>query len=324
MKQQLSIYFIHYPNLAIRKQICEKLAEKLVDKFDLNVKYVLDQNPDAINMETIKGLVKLEKEKTNDIFDHLLRNIHVKQLSNTLKHLKAYEEIEKSNDEFSLIIEDDSIYADDVCNKLSALIDNIKTFDKEWHILYTGMPQPSGTSIDKNITNVKDIFKIVPVCDSYFVNKKNVSSLIEKFKPIKFCTNIQLSYIMTHCDVNQYMCVPNIFADGSKYGVFLSALETNNKLFLNPEFNKLAMIVSKKETDEGDRLLVDNLIKNCQFANHPDFMYQIALYEIKNKNYTKARQIFDIIYDIYIKNDSIVNNESEFLYNYCNLFVHSQ
>lgn len=322
--QKLSIYFIHSPDLVMRKRVCETLCEKLSSKFELNVKYILEDSPDSINIEKIKSVVKLEKTKTNDIFDHLLRNIHIKQLSNTMKHLRAYEEIEKSEDEFSLIVEDDVVYSENVSEKLSEIMDSMKNMNSDWNIMYTGMPQPSGAVIESNIINVKQLFKILPVCDSYFVNKKNVSTLIEKFKPIKFCTNIHLSYIMTHCDVHQYMCVPNIFVDGSKYGIFLSSLETNNKLFLNPEYNKLALIVNKNELESGDRDEIENIIKTSQFSNHPDFMYQAALYEIKTKNYSKALSIFETIYNMYIKNESILNNESEFLYKYCNLYAHFQ
>lgn len=324
MKQSLSIYFIHSSDLVMRKQICESFINKINDSFDVNIKYIDEEDPKDIDVTKIKEMVKLEKSQTNDIFDALLKNIHVKQLSNTLKHLKAYQYIEKSTDDYSLILEDDIIYSQEVVQNLKNVMENMKTLPEDWNILFTGMPQPSGLNITQPIINVNEIFKIIPVCDSYFVNRKNVTELISKFVPIKFCTNIQLSYIFTHQGIKAHMSVPNVFVDGSKYGMFLSSLETNNKLFLNPDYNKLITIVNKKEYSDEEKNIVDQIIKNTQFANHPDFMYQVGLYQLHNKNFIKAKEIFDSLYDIYTKNNSVMNSESEFLFNYCNLFAHFQ
>lgn len=324
MKPKLSIYFIHSKDLVMRKQVCETFISKVNNDFDVKVVYVEDEDPKDIDIVKIRELVKLEKSKTNDIFDALLKNIHVKQLSNTLKHLHAYKEIENSDDEFSLILEDDVIYSNEIVDNLKQCINNIRNYSNEWNILFTGMPQPSGLNISQPIINVNEIYKLIPVCDSYFVNRKNVSQLISKFTPIKFCTNIQLSYLFAHEGIKACMCVPNIFFDGSKYGMFLSSLEANNKLFLNPEYNKLVSIINKKEYTNDDKNNIVEINKKMQFANHPDFLYQLGLYEFYNKNFSKAKEIFDGIYDIYTKNNSIINSESEFLFNYCNLFAHFQ
>ena len=324
MKQSLSIYFIHASDLVMRKQVCENFLNKIKDDFNVTIKYILEDDPKDIDITRIKDMVKMEKSKTNDVFDVLLKNIHVKQLSNSLKHYKAYQEIEKSDDEFSLILEDDIIYSNDVVDNLKNVMDKIKANTEKWHIMFTGMPQPAGLNIKTPIINVAEIFKLLPVCDSYFVCKQNVGELMEKFLPIKYCTNIQLSYIITHQDIKAFMTVPNVFVDGSKYGMLLSSLESNNKLFLNPDYNKLVAIVNKNEYTLEDDKVVQSLATSMQFANHPDFLYQLGLYEMKRKNYSKAKHVFDSIYEIYVKNNSVMNSDCEFLYNYCNLFTHFQ
>lgn len=322
--KKISIYFIHSKDLAIRKPMCEKLIQTLQTTFDVSCTYIEEDDPEDIDMVKIKAHVNLEKPDTKDIFDSLVKNLHVRQLSNSLKHYRAYQMIHDSDDDYSIVLEDDVLFSDKVNDELLNAIKGIKKMDEKWHILFTGMPRPVNTSIDKPIINTSDIFKIFPVCDSYFVNKKTVKELLDAFAPIRYLTNIQLSYIVAHKDIKTFMYTPNIFIDGSKYGVFLSSIETNNKLFLNNEYNKLVGLVNKETYLEEDHSQIANLKATMQFATHPDIEYQFGLYEIRMHNHEAARIIFDRIYETHTKNKSLMNNDSNFLLKYCNSFAHSQ
>ena len=322
--KKITVYFIHSKELSIRKPMCEKLVKTLESSFDVSVKYIEDDDPSDIDMAKIQSCVRLDKPGTNDIFDALVKNLHVRQLSNSLKHYKAYQMIHESDDDYSLVLEDDVLFSDNVNKELLNAISCIKKMKERWHILFTGMPRPVNTAIDKPVIDTSEIFKILPVCDSYFVNKKTVKELFDAFAPIRYLTNIQLSYIIEHKNIKTFMYSPNIFIDGSKYGVFLSSIESNNKLFLNNEYNKLVGLVNKKEYSEEDHLEIGTLRKNMQFATHPDIEFQFGLYESYNKNHEGAKIIFDRIYETYSKNNSLMNNDSDFLFRYCNSFAHTQ
>lgn len=322
--KKISIYFIHSKELSTRKPFCEKLLQTLKGAFDVNVHYIEEHDPTEIDMAKIQSYVKLDKPDTKDIFDALIKNVHIRQLSNSLKHLEAYKKIFDSDDDYSLILEDDVLFSNNVNDELMNAIKAIKKIKDKWHIVFTGMPHPVDFKIEKPIIKTTDVFKIIPVCDSYFVNKKTVKELIDAFSPIRYITNIQLSYAMTHKNIETYMYSPNVFIDGSKYGVFLSSLEANNKLFFNNDYNKLVGLVRKEVLSEEDMKEVESLKSVIQFKEHPDIQYQFGVFEIRKKNYKEAKAIFDSIYDIYTKNSSLVNNESEFLFNYCNLFSHIQ
>jgi GR25 family glycosyltransferase involved in LPS biosynthesis len=322
--KKITIYFIHSKELSTRQPFCEKLIQTLKTSFDVNVQYIDENDATEIDIAKIQSFVKLDKPGTNDIFDVLIKNLHVRQLSNALKHFEAYKKIFDSDDDYSLILEDDVLFSNDVNSELMKAIKAIKKIKENWHIVFTGMPHPADFKIDAPITKTTDVFKIIPVCDSYFVNKKTVKELIDAFSPIRYITNIQLSYIMTHKKIETFMYSPNVFIDGSKYGVFLSSLEANNKLFFNNDYNKLVGLIRKEEYSDNDTKDIESLMNSIQFKEHPDIQYQFGFYEMRRKNYKEAKVIFDSIYEIYTKNSSLVNNESEFLFNYCNLFAHLQ
>lgn len=325
MKKNLGIYIIHSKDLEMRKPFCEQLMNELKKTFEIEYKYISEFEPSVINNANIKEYVDLTKTENKDIFDVLSKNIHIRNLSNTLKHYSALKNIHDSDDDYSLIIEDDVLFSKNVNERLLETIKEIKKLDT-WHILMTGVPTPSQFSSDKKIINAKEIFKVLPVCDSYFVNRKTVNTLIKTFLPIKFITNIHLSYLSTHKDVHILMTTSPIFVDGSKYGLFLSSLEVNNKLFLNNEYNNLTTSLRKYELDPSDtnKQIFLDLASRVQMKNHPDIMYIMALFELQNKNYEKCKEYFDNIYNLLINNNSILNFESEFLFKYCNLFSNMQ
>jgi len=328
MKKILGLYIIHTKELDMRKPFCEKLITELEKKFTLNVKYIDEYETTDIDNNTIRTFVNLEKTSNNDIFDLLSKNIHVKCLSNTLKHYKAYEYINNSDDDYSIVIEDDVLFSNNLNDRLLETIKEIKKLDNLWHILMLGVPIPSQHVSDKKIINTSDIFKILPVCDSYFVNRKTVSELIKQFIQVKFITNVHLSFIQAHRNINILMTSEPIFVDGSKYGLFLSSLEVNNKLFLNNDYNTMSLILKDIDASgmsEEKIKKFEDVSASVQVKNHPDVMYLTGLFHLKNKNFEKCKEIFDSIYQILDSNKTVIfNSESEFLLNYCNISAHFQ
>jgi hypothetical protein len=110
--------------------------------------------------------------------------------------------------------------------------------------------------------------------------------------------------------------VPNLFIDGTKYGLFLSKLTPNNPLIFNNDFTKLRNIVTKEEVTDTDEQEVNQLVSKSPIRNNPDFIHMECAYHMKCKNYTKAKERYDVAYSTYVANGCIVSNESIFLKDY--------
>lgn len=325
---KLKILFIHVKILSHRKVMCEALIKKLKEskKMSVDVEFIEEYDPLHVSSTDLKQFIDLSRLNTNDIFDQLIRNIHIKQISNALKHYSALYKANEYKDKYDyfLILEDDVLYGDDIAMRLERLLS--LSSDEDFDVLFTGQPSTDPiVSESFNIKPINSMFKILLCCDSYIIKSSQIKSILDKFLPIKFKTNIHFSFLSDkYKDLKLKMCIPNIFIDGSKFGVYLSTLEANNKLFLYPEYNKLESLVKKEELTQDDMISIDQIIKNIRFSNHPDIQFLFGLYDLKKQNFQKAKQVFEEVYNVYLQNGCIVNNESEFLQTYLSIFKHFQ
>ena len=185
-----------------------------------------------------------------------------------------------------------------------------------------GFPQ---TIHDGNcFKRVSDHFKIHPSSDSYILRKGSAQKILDAYLPIRYVNNVHMSFMAAKNDIQCFFTTPNIFADGTKYGVYISTLDPNNKLFMNPDYNALLIAVNKEKILESDLDSIRTLIKNQKFSGHPDIIYQVALFLAKIGDFDKSKQYFDEAFRLYKTNDCIINNTSEFLINYIRLFKYLQ
>jgi GR25 family glycosyltransferase involved in LPS biosynthesis len=251
--------------------------------------------------------------------------MHLFQLSNALKHYKALELIANSaENELSIVLEDDVVYEEKICLLLEKLVANLpSTYD----MIFMGLP---GNIEIKNRNEIKyqntsEVFRVLPYTDSYLISKQAAKRLYDEFLPIKFVGNIQLSYLIEKLNLKTVLTLPNIFADASKLGMFLSTLNPNNALVFNQEYMRLKTIVSKEEPLTTDDITaLDEMISKSQIQGHPDFMYQKALYLVKQKKYEEAEKVYEAALNIYTANNCIVNHESAFLKDYIRLYKNLQ
>lgn len=318
---RIKIFFIHAGFLQLRRPLCDALIKLLGSKLNVKHEFILDYDPDAINMQEVSSLVSLTKSGNNELFDNAVRSIHVKQLSNALKHMTAIKKAVEQAGEFDrfIILEDDTIFGDDVAQRLKPLLEEPMNCD----IMYMGLPSLTPIIEGKTeLRNVCDVFKVIPACDSYMITGESAKKLLDKFTPIRWSAHLQFSYIMDTFKENfkALMVVPNIFMDGSKYGVYISTLEPNNRLFLNHEYNKLNSLVRKDAYTDSDEREMQHLFSTMRFPNHPDILLLQAVFHTKRKDYTKAKEVHESIELICQQNGSIVNNESESLVAHMSLY----
>lgn len=330
----LNVYVLHAKHLEVRKPIIENLRKKLVDSTyfkNVNFEYIEEYDPSPQSLPDLKKHVSLDKTNKNELFDNLIKNLHIRQVSNTMKHLYALQKVANSTqkDSISLIIEDDVIFSEfHVDQRLYNTILELKKTN--WDINFLGFPQIQNkdNSDQIKISDVNSIYKIIPEISSYLTHPEGANKVLKDFVPIHFNTTLQFSYVYeVNKDVKFTMSSPNIFIDGSKFGVYLSNIEANNKLFLNTDYARLYKLVLNNEEKinaNENNLLTTNEFENIKFGNHPEFVSLYAQYLMQIKNYDKAKELFETAYKTYIENDCILNGESEFLLKYSRIFKYFQ
>lgn len=323
----VKVFIIHTKFLEHRKTGLQKLVETFEQSSDMkiDVEYVSAYEPESIKSEDIKGFLDLGKneELLGKTYNDLVKNLHVKEASNVLKHLWAIQqgvEVVKNDAtvDYVMVLEDDVLYGDNIN---TILFNSFKAIGKELekddapHIYFLGQPAKEAIE-NKGITfrNTQEDFKIIPCCDSYVIPAQFVEKVATAFLPIRFITNVQLSYILEHKDIKAVSIWPNVFVDGSKFGTYISSIETNNRLFLNNDYNMML-----KNIMDPKVVVTDAQFDNLKFKDHPDMQYLRGLAAFKRNEFAKTKEIFDAIYPVYEANHNMLNNKSEFLFNYINV-----
>ena len=332
MVRKLNIYFIHSKAIKERESVIENFSN-IIKKYRFKnivlskVHIVEDFDPSDIDIEVIRKYVEYSKieESHVEFYNQLLRNMHVNQLSNSLKHFKAIEMISNSSNdgELNLILEDDVLFEDKVCLSLERVV---SLLPHQFDIILLGMPTV-GEVQDKSTYIFEDthkIFKVLPVCDSYFISHSASKALVVNYSPIKFTNNIQLSYVCDKLGMSIQQAVPNIFIDGSKYGLFLSKLSTNNPLIFNNDFINLRSIISKDQLTKEDISSIDNILQRSTIKNNPDFIHLECGYLVKQKEYKKAVERYQLAFNTYMHNGCILANDSVFLRDYIRVHKYIQ
>lgn len=332
MVKKLNIYFIHSKELKERESVISNFTS-LIKKYRFrniqisSIETITTYDPIDIDVTTIRQFVDYAKITENHVefYNQLLRNLHINQLSNTLKHFKALELIaKKSNDkELNLVLEDDILYEDKVCMSLERMVN---AMPEKFDIIMLGMPTTTDV-VDKSKFTFQDthkIFKVLPVCDSYLVSHSTAKALVMNYVPIKFSNTTQLSYVCDKLGIDTIQSIPNVFIDGSKYGLFLSKLSSNNPLMFNNDFVTLRAITTKEIITKEDTDTFNKLINKSAIKDNPDFIHIECLYYLKQKNYKKALERFTDAYNTYMNNGCILSNDSIFLRDFIRTHKHIQ
>jgi GR25 family glycosyltransferase involved in LPS biosynthesis len=342
MSIRLNIYIIHAQWLKEREKIISDF-QSVIGKHHFSklkgvkIRVITDFDPTDISAELIAKTVSYNPIKDEDVptlqssdkkpsfYNMFFKNLHVFQLSNALKHYKALEEISKESqpNDINIVLEDDVLYEDKVCVTLEKLISNLpSTYD----VVFMGLPSnmDAQNREKSNFQSTKDVFRVLPYCDSYLVSTEAAKKMFENYLPIRFINNIQLSYVLEKLELNSLLSLPNIFMDGSKFGMCLSTLNPNNQLLFNNDYMKSRMIVMSEKPAQQDLIALEALFKESPLNAHPDFMSLKALHFAKTGKYKDAEALFEQTMKIYQANNCILNHESQFLKDYIRLFKNVQ
>ena len=264
---------VHSLALAQTRSVSLKLMdERIAPMSRLGiVMRVLDDEPEAITVDRLAGLADTDPSHVDDAtFRPLVRNMHIRQLSNTLKHAAALKAVAKDSmggedddgkgkgnnkgkgktgaHRFSLVVEDDALFGQNIASTLRGAC---TLAPQDAGIVFLGLPSPVSAPTQEGVSVFDDAverFQVLPACDSYLVTPAAAAALSEHMHPVRFPTNVQLTYAIRRAGIRAYLAVPNVFVDGSKLGVFACSLDPNNKLVWNQSFCKLDALVRSPQT----------------------------------------------------------------------------
>ena len=330
MKTNIDIYIITSDNLKLRFNNLNQQISKLkmlLDQKNFNYTFHQINNPSNSevekNLDKYKEKVDLNKDNiTEDDFKNLLVPINTNQLSNISKHLKAYELIKNSSNNFHFIIEDDMMIIDEFTNNFLQFLDEIKS--KEYDLIFTAVSinQPG----NMQFLNSYDYFKVLIAKSSYFISKDCAVKLIDYMEKIRFTLKLTLSYFIWQNKetIKSFVLNKNLLFEGSKIGLFTTSLNNNNFLYQNGEYVKLTQLIGNAEYLDNDIIKQAEEIYNNAGKNNPDFQHTLGLAYYKNKNYKKAKEtLIDAVNNLK-KNDGFICQHNETLNNCINMHQFEQ
>lgn len=275
----------------------------------------------AVNAEIIQQQVDLKP--SDEVPENLRKyagSMHVRQVSNALKHLEALRRASRlPAGSSALILEDDATAGDGFGGALRDLLASPPAGWGSGVAVLLGLPAPGVTG--SRYQKMEDVYEVTPVCDSYLVDPEGARRLVEAFLPLRMTTNLQLVLAARKGGVALYLPRPNIFVDGSKFGIAVSTLTPNNHLILNPTYvdaREVALGPRGEDPREVER--ASAALMSSPFKNHPDFVHMRALLERRRGEFARAAAAFSAAMQLYTDNNAVVGAESQFLRQYISNF----
>lgn len=256
-----------------------------------------------------------------DAFRPQFQNMKVRQLSNALKHVAAVQHIATaahlSDASWHLVLEDDAMVTDP-----SAMLAACSGAPADADILFFGiptrLPHPVGGIVRYDLL---EGIKILPACDAYAVRLRTARFMSKGMLPVRFRTEVHLSWLIATSGITTYFTSPNLSLDGSKLGVYVSTIETNNCLRFNSEYVRILHDTACGEVDI-DRLV--SQVKGMPFGGHPDMQVLLGRRLASAGRHAAARDAFQGAVDVYASEGGAVGMDSQFMGVYMDLFKFSQ
>jgi hypothetical protein len=333
----LHLCLLHTAKLASRKPACDALLARLAPA-SVDATWILDHDPPALHMPTVRKRVNLDKLVDDPTYEPHVRNMHVAQVSNALKHhqavltlhAKAQSPQNQTHDHsYYVILEDDVLYdADTIAQALPAALQAMPADVDVWLLGRAPVDGARGTPPPP----------LLPSVEAYALSRRALAALAaggpaaapaenaaSGFFPVRFPMHVQLPYLARKHGLRIARAPQPVFLDGSKVGAAISTLTPTNPLVLNPEHVQLAALVQKAEPYvAADFAQLQALMKALTYKMHPDNMLLYVQHETKMGQYKKAQAFCEKIYETVAAGGGLINSDSAFLKIYMALHKHLQ
>ena len=273
-------------------------------------------------------LVDLEAKNVQD--EHmrpLLRGLHLRQVSNALKHLAALRRVaaaatKPGGPRFAMVVEDDALFGDQMSD---AVFRATRDAPADADVVFLGLPstrRPPTLDEPAAFDDPLQLFAshVLPACDSYLVTPAGAAKLAARFLPIRFATSAQLTMLMRAGAFKAYVAVPNAFVDGSKVGVVTSSLNPNNQLLWNNPYCRAEAIVRKRPYGPAEQAQFEAAWGEQMFKEHPDATVLRADHLLASERYQEAAAAYKQALEMYDRMGCVVNNASDWLRRYMGVY----
>ncbi len=301
---------------AARRSHCEGLAVELRKHAEVqSFRFLVGNEASTITRDFVKDHVRLETlaDPRLEKFNKYAKTLHLRNLSNALNHLAALKYVAERPDDDDvayLVLEDDVLATVDWITNLK---ESAAALPPGTGFLSLGVPSKGGARFQQ----LGSEFEVLPCCDSYLVRPSTAKVLAAAFLPVRFTTNVHLTYLLKSLQLGASVCHPHVFLDGTKYGAFISVVSAGNQLILNSTYmGARRQLVDEKAGDaEKLRDILDSLAAS-PFGGHPDFVHMKALATWRLSGPAAAAEVFKAAQGIYDANNALLNSESQFLRDY--------
>lgn len=325
----MKVAIVHAPALKAREQHVRDMCTAFA-ACGATVAVVMGPEPPVHDPALLATIVNMDQNKLGDkevasAFRPFIQDMKVRQLSNGLKHAAAIQHIAQAQSDsdsdlrlWHVVVEDDAMIED-----IQALLNACAAAPDDADILFFGLPSPLPHPTGGQVRFIElQGIKVLPSCDSYALRMQTARFLSSSVLPIRFRTEIHLSWLIASMSIKAYLTSPNLSVDGSKLGLFVSAIDSNNRLSFNPEYVSLSAAVDKDKDMDMDTFSKRH--KSMPFAGHPDAQVLLGKRLAQCGRHLEAMSVFEAALALYTSEGAVVGNDSAFLRVYMDLFKHTQ
>lgn len=318
------VVIIHSQALTVREPHVMALSKAFQDCEGVVVVIAAGPEPPSDDPAKLAEMVCMQPSKlgppdVHAVFAPRLGDLKMRNLSNSLKHACALKHIAEAYPEdregatWNVVLEDDSLVTN-AANVMQACSQAPADAD----VIFFGIPPAPHLVPEAGTLRFHALIKnsVLPTCDSYAVRTRTARYATSSFMPIRFPTHIHLSWLIASSDMTAYVTSPNLSLDGSKLGVYVSMIESNNALPFDEGYVRLSQT---KDPDQAQAL-----VGGMRFNGHPDVLSLLGRILADAGRHGDAKRVMDEAYEKYCSENTVIGMDSAFMRAYLRLHKHLQ
>jgi len=229
--EEIPIYITHYDKATERKEYLKKNLPLLKMPKILFYSNYCDRstiyrsiNPSMVNITPFLKQFK-EKFTDNNIRGQLLLPSKPGYLGNFLNHITVWKTIAEGNEEYGLILEDDTVLLENSYEILKKQLENIPK-DLDIGYLHSGcnftVQNYYGITPEPDDIWIKTPKRLSRTMCTYILSKNAAQRLIKVVYPISFNIDHEINFLQSVLNFNVYWTVEHAFAEGSLINTYKS------------------------------------------------------------------------------------------------------
>jgi len=340
---RLNIYLVYSEELENRRTTINSVVSLVKDvclqkNIEMKLHVITEPSKDYVNTHITAFNSRVNYDKfadTASIYNNLIMPLNACQISNFEKHRYIYKLIRDNNakaakadaatiKEFHLVMEDDIILLKDYISNISELIDDLNAdAPDDWDILFNCL---NVVNSPEKFININQLYNIIISKSCYIIkNAEMCEKLYDATNTFKLNIKLTLSKFLKDNNYTAMSYNKITFIEGSKLGLYPSAVNPNNYLFLNNNYITLKQLSEKKELTDEDIRNAEKIYSDSQNIPSIDIQGLMGTIYFNFKDYKKAKEYMNLSLNNLkkCKGYSIMKN-NELLNNTINIYKYEQ